>query len=144
MTYVSTTIPDVRNMVTFFISRISRLRWIIKSWIFSQKMRREKLYQNCMIEFLFTYSNVFSYTQNEQCTWQCHSSSSWKCLKSYSDSLYELVHTTFVELSTAHLFKRIQYSIISSSRDIWKTKKYFKHFQYDEKWHCHVGSSFWV
>ncbi len=39
---------------------------------FPQKMHREKLYKSCMIEFLFPYSNGFSYTQNEQLTWRCH------------------------------------------------------------------------
>jgi hypothetical protein len=35
-------------------------------------MRREKLYENCMIEFVLICSNGFSHTQNEQSTWQCY------------------------------------------------------------------------
>ncbi len=55
-------------------------------------------------------------------------SSYWKCLEHYSNSPSELVHTAFVEPSTAHLSKKIQRFVIFSSRDICKTKASSKHF----------------
>jgi len=50
---------------------------------FFPKLRHEKLYKNCMIEFLLNCSNSFSYTQNEEHTWQCCFPSHWRCLEDF-------------------------------------------------------------
>ncbi len=55
----------------------------------------------------------------------------WKCLEHYSKSPSELVHTAFVELSTANLSKKIQCFVIFSSRDTCRTKASSKHFPYN-------------
>ncbi len=117
---------------------------MIKSWIFIQKMHCKNLYRDCIIKFLLTCSSSFSHTQNEIPIWQCHFPSYWKCLEDFSVLLYEFLYTYCVQFSTVHLLKKYQYFAIPSSRDMWKTKKSSKHFQYDGKWHCHIGSSFWV
>jgi hypothetical protein len=51
-------------------------------------MRCEKFYKSFMIEFLFTFSDDFSYTQNEQLTWQCDFLSYWKCWKTFLFCIY--------------------------------------------------------
>jgi hypothetical protein len=97
-----------------------------------------------MIEFLLTYSNGLSYTQNERRTWKCHFQSYWKCLEDFF-----VLHIFQLEKMIGYWIVLNRTAVGSSTKAIWtnsysESEKSSKHFQYDGKWHCHVGCSFWV
>jgi hypothetical protein len=106
-------------------------------------MRRKKLYKNCMIEFLFTCSDAFYYTQNKQLTRQCDSPSCWKSWKTFALRISRLQKMTKYWISFKKMCHRKLYKT-SIDRSYSESEKSLKYFQYDGKRHCHVSCSFWT
>jgi len=108
-------------------------------------MRREKLYKIRLNKSLLASSNGLFYTQNKQCIYNSAIFHPIEYNNKYLENCFVLqlrfVCTSFVELSTAHLLKKIQDFILFSSRDIRKIRSLLNIcccIQYGENLHYHI------
>jgi hypothetical protein len=95
-------------------------------------MRREKLYKRCRNKYLLASSDGLFHTQNEKCIYDSaifhRIEHNKKCLGEYFVLQVRFVCTSFLELSTAHLFKKNSRFYLFLKPRYMQNKKSSKHF----------------